>query len=116
MKRGQKSSRTRVGDFEFTAQAVIVASGGIGGNHDLVRENWPARLGEPPKRMITGVPDHVDGLMLGIAEAAGARLINRDRMWHYVEGVANWNPIWSRPRMAPAPGILRHCGHAARRP
>src|SRR5271154_5187787 len=82
--RGQKSSRTRVGDFEFTAQAVIVASGGIGGNHDLVRENWPATLGAPPERMITGVPDHVDGLMLGIAEAAGARLLKRDRMWHYV--------------------------------
>ena len=106
--RGQKSSRTRVGDFEFTAQAVIVASGGIGGNHDLVRENWPATLGEPPERMITGVPDHVDGLMLGIAEEAGARLINRDRMWHYVEGVANWNPIWSNHaiRILPGPSPL----------
>ena len=65
---------------------MIVASGGIGGNHNLVRQNWPKRLGEPPKNMISGVPEHVDGRMIGITEEAGARLINRDRMWHYVRG------------------------------
>ena len=108
VERGRKSSRTPVAEFEFAAQTVIVASGGIGGNHDLVRKNWPARLGEPPKRMITGVPDHVDGLMLGVAEVAGARLINRDRMWHYVEGVANFAPIWSNHaiRILPGPSSL----------
>ena len=46
--------------------------------------------------MISGVPEHVDGRMIGITENAGARLINRDRMWHYVEGVRNWSPIWPR--------------------
>ena len=90
-----KSSRDVVGQFELKAQAVIVTSGGIGGNHDLVRQNWPARLGAPPQHMITGVPDHVDGRMLAITEAAGGTLINRDRMWHYVEGIKNWDPIWT---------------------
>jgi len=106
--RGQKSSRVPIGGFALKAQVVIVASGGIGGNHDLVRQNWPKRLGEPPKRMITGVPDHVDGRMLAIAEAAGARLINRDRMWHYVEGVKNWAPIWPDHaiRILPGPSSL----------
>ena len=92
--RGGASTRIETGDFAFKAQAVIVASGGIGGNHDLVRANWPKRLGPPPKHMVSGVPAHVDGRMIGITEAAGARLINRDRMWHYVEGVHNWSPIW----------------------
>ena len=87
-----------VGQFELKAQAVIVTSGGIGGNHELVRQNWPARLGAPPQRMITGVPDHVDGRMLAITEAAGGTLINRDRMWHYVEGIKNWDPIWTDAR------------------
>jgi predicted oxidoreductase len=106
--RGEPSGRARVGDFAFRAQAVIVASGGIGGNPDLVRRNWPARMGTPPKRMVTGVPAHVDGLMLGIAEAAGANLINRDRMWHYTEGVANWAPIWPGHgiRILPGPSSL----------
>ena len=85
--RGKSSSRKVIAEFSLHAQAVIVASGGIGGNHDLVRQNWPTRLGDAPKHMISGVPEHVDGRMIGITEAAGARLINRDRMWHYVEGI-----------------------------
>jgi len=108
VERGQKSSRVAVGQFALKAQCVIVASGGIGGNHDLVRKNWPKRLGDPPARMITGVPDHVDGRMLAITEAAGGALINRDRMWHYVEGVKNWAPIWPNHaiRILPGPSSL----------
>jgi predicted oxidoreductase len=106
--RGKSSSRQAVGDFTLHAQAVIVASGGIGGNHDLVRQNWPKRLGDAPKNMISGVAEHVDGRMIGITEAAGARLINRDRMWHYVEGIRNWNPIWPRHgiRILPGPSSM----------
>ena len=106
--RGMSSSRNVVRDFSLTAQAVIVASGGIGGNHDLVRQNWPQRLGVPPKHMISGVPEHVDGRMIGITEAAGARLINRDRMWHYVEGIRNWDPIWPKHgiRILPGPSSM----------
>jgi predicted oxidoreductase len=106
--RGARSSRNVIGDFALRAQAVVVASGGIGGNHELVRQNWPAWLGSPPSTMICGVPDHVDGRMIGITEAAGARLINRDRMWHYVEGIQNWAPIWPRHgiRILPGPSSM----------
>jgi predicted oxidoreductase len=106
--RGTASTRTVTGSFELTAQAVIVTSGGIGGNHDLVRSQWPQRLGTPPEHMLSGVPAHVDGLMLGIAEEAGAHHINRDRMWHYTEGIQNWNPIWARHgiRILPGPSSL----------
>lgn len=92
--RGVESNREPAGDFELTAQAVIVTTGGIGGNHDLVRRYWPSDLGTPPAKMVTGVPAYVDGRMLAITEQAGARLVNRDRMWHYTEGVQNWDPIW----------------------
>jgi len=106
--RGQKTSRDVVGSFELHAQSVIIASGGIGASEALVRRNWPARLGPPPATMIAGVPDHVDGRMLGIAETAGASIINRDRMWHYVEGIRNWDPIWSNHgiRILPGPSSL----------
>ncbi|MFT9479612.1 FAD-binding dehydrogenase [Streptomyces sp. Mo3] len=106
--RGSLSGREVAGAFELRAQAVIITSGGIGGNHDLVRANWPERLGSPPERMISGVPAHVDGHMLGIAEATGGRIINRDRMWHYTEGIENWNPIWPRHgiRILPGPSSL----------
>ncbi len=106
--RGAPSSRTEVGDFELHAPAVIVASGGIGANHELVRDNWPSRLGEPPARMLSGVPDHVDGRMLAICSEAGARVINPDRMWHYTEGIANWKPVWTLHgiRILPGPSSL----------
>jgi uncharacterized protein len=108
VERGRKSSRDVVGVFAFTAPAIIVASGGIGANHALVRENWPRSLGRPPAHMISGVPDHVDGRMLAISEAAGGTVINRDRMWHYVEGIKNWNPIWTDHgiRVLPGPSPL----------
>jgi len=106
--RGKPSSCEAIGEFDHRAQAVIVCSGGIGGNHELVRRYWPARMGEPPKHMLTGVPAHVDGRMLDIGAAAGASLINRDRMWHYVEGIENWNPIWPKHaiRILPGPSSL----------
>lgn len=96
VERGVPSSRTVVGSFELKAQAVIVTSGGIGGNLDLVRRNWPERMGPPPARLVAGVPDHVDGRMLAIVEARGGHLINSDRMWHYPEGIQNYAPIWTR--------------------
>ncbi len=108
VRRGQASSRVETGDFELRAQAVLVTSGGIGGDHDLVRKAWPDRLGEPPRRMVAGVPAHVDGRMQGITAAAGGRVINPDRMWHYVEGLQNWDPIWENHgiRILPGPSSL----------
>ncbi|QKG54164.1 FAD-binding dehydrogenase [Hymenobacter sp. BRD67] len=106
--RGASSSRVAVGEFELSAGAVIVTAGGLGGNPELVRRNWPARLGTPPKSLISGVPAHVDGRMLGITEKAGGQLINSDRMWHYTEGIQNWDPIWPLHgiRILPGPSSL----------
>ncbi|MGR7027931.1 FAD-binding dehydrogenase [Geodermatophilus sp. URMC 62] len=106
--RGEASSREERAPFEIAAQAVVVTSGGIGGNHELVRRNWPARLGPAPRRLLSGVPAHVDGLMLEATEAAGAHVVNRDRMWHYTEGIANHSPVWARHgiRILPGPSSL----------
>ena len=107
--RGVSSTRDVTGDFTLHATTVIVTSGGIGGNHDLVRRHWPAqRLGPPPAFMLSGVPAHVDGLLQAHLATAGARLINPDRMWHYTEGVRNWNPIWPLHgiRILPGPSSL----------
>ncbi|MEU0876150.1 FAD-binding dehydrogenase [Nocardia brasiliensis] len=103
--RGQASSRNVLREFEFRAQAVIVTSGGIGHNHELIRRNWPVeRLGKCPETMISGVPAHVDGRMLSITEAAGGAIVNRDRMWHYTEGIVNWDPIWPDHAIRIIPG------------
>ncbi|MFB7456305.1 FAD-binding dehydrogenase [Streptomyces sp. NPDC056188] len=106
--RGVASNREESGAFELTAQAVVVTTGGIGADHGLVRRHWPERLGTPPSRMVTGVPAYVDGRMLDISEEAGVRLVNRDRMWHYTEGLRNWNPVWPGHgiRILPGPSSL----------
>jgi predicted oxidoreductase len=107
--RGVKTSRTVVDTFEIRGSAVLVSSGGIGGDIDKVKACWPTeRLGAAPKHFVVGVPAHVDGRMINIAEDAGANVINRDRMWHYTEGLANWNPIWPGHgiRVLPAPSSL----------
>jgi len=106
--RGVATSRDVVGTFEIEAGATVVASGGIGGNHDLVRQWWPERLGAAPADMVAGVPAYVDGSMLEVTETAGANLINRDRMWHYVEGIQNWEPIWPLHgiRILPGPSSI----------
>lgn len=106
--RGEPSSRVVVGEFSLRASAVIVTSGGIGANHDLVRQNWPDRLGKAPEHMLSGVPAHVDGRMIAITQQAGGHVINPDRMWHYTEGIKNWNPIWPKHgiRILPGPSSL----------
>ena len=106
--RGEASTRDEIGEFEVAAGATVVASGGIGGNHELVRAFWPERLGSAPEHMLAGVPAYVDGSMHAVSAAAGARLINEDRMWHYVEGITNWDPVWPAHgiRILPGPSSL----------
>src|SRR5205823_1348341 len=104
VQRGNPSSRDAAGDFELNAQAVVVTSGGIGGNFDMVRRNWPKRSGKPPKHLIAGVPDYVDGRMLDVVARSGGRIINPDRMWHYTEGIHNYEPIWSKHGIRILPG------------
>ncbi|PIF45908.1 hypothetical protein CLU96_2923 [Chryseobacterium sp. 52] len=106
--RGVATNRNVISQFEHHAAHVIIASGGIGANHELVRKNWPERLGKAPENMVCGVPAYVDGKMIGIAENSGADIINPDRMWHYTEGIQNWNPIWPKHgiRILPGPSSL----------
>ncbi|GCF10466.1 FAD-binding dehydrogenase [Dictyobacter arantiisoli] len=118
VERGVASSRVVTGEFELHAQAVIVTSGGIGGNHDLVRRNWPKRLGEPPKYLVSGVPAHVDGYMQEVVAANGGNIINPDRMWHYPEGIHNFAPLWNKHaiRILSGPSPLWLDAHGERFP
>ncbi|ROI00035.1 FAD-binding dehydrogenase [Chryseobacterium daecheongense] len=106
--RGVVTNRNVIDQFEYKADQIVIATGGIGANHDLVRKNWPQRLGSPPKNIVCGVPAYVDGKMIGIAESSGAHIINRDRMWHYTEGLQNWDPIWPNHgiRILPGPSSI----------
>ena len=107
--RGVASPREVVDTFDLRAAAVVVTSGGIGGNLDLVRRSWPTeQWGQCPDDLVSGVPAHVDGRMLAITEDAGAAAVNTDRMWAYAEGMKNWDPIWPDHgiRIIPGPSSM----------
>ncbi len=106
--RGEDAPRVPAGEFELRAPAVLVTSGGIGGDHDLVRAAWPERLGTAPAHLLSGVPAYVDGRMLAISRDAGASVVNADRMWHYTEGVTDHDPVWPRHgiRILPGPSSM----------
>ena len=106
--RGAGSTREATCEFEERAAAVLLATGGIGGNEELVRSLWPEELGTMPEDFVHGVPASVDGSGMLAAERAGARWIHRDRMWHYTEGIRNWDPVWRGHgiRILPGPSSL----------
>jgi predicted oxidoreductase len=106
--RGVPTSREVVGPFEVSAGDVLVATGGIGANHQLVRSLWPSSAGRLPGRMLSGVPDHVDGSGIAVARDAGGAVVHEDRMWHYPEGITDHTPVWSRHgiRILPGPSSL----------
>ncbi|SEE51164.1 hypothetical protein SAMN04489740_1600 [Arthrobacter alpinus] len=111
--RGEESSREVAGEFSVSAGAVVVTTGGIGGNHPMVRDQWPGGTG--PRTMLTGVPASVDGEFQQAVGAAGGALINTDRMWHYPEGIHNPDPVWPnhgiRILSGPSPLWLDATGH-----
>ncbi|MGO4385330.1 FAD-binding dehydrogenase [Specibacter sp. RAF43] len=90
--RGVAGSREVAGEFTARAGAVVVTTGGIGGNFRLVREQWPGP--DSPAHLLAGVPASVDGEFQQTVARAGGRLVNTDRMWHYPEGVHNTDPVW----------------------
>ena len=106
--RGAGSDREVTGEFEERAAAVLVATGGIGGNEELVRQLWPAELGTMPEQFVHGVPASVDGAGMLAAARAGGHWIHQDRMWHYTEGIRNWDPVWRGHgiRILPGPSSL----------
>ena len=81
------------GSFEARGDAVVIAAGGIAGNHDKVREVWPRdQWGEPPEAMLNGSIPEADGKLLDRAEELGANVTHLEKMWNYAAGVRHWEP------------------------
>ena len=106
--RGEPTSREVTDQIELAAHAVVLATGGIGANHDLVRSAWPEAAGTLPTQLLSGVPDGTDGSGLQLAAGAGGAVVHSERMWHYPEGIAMPEGIWSRHgvRILPGPSSL----------
>jgi hypothetical protein len=83
------------GPFEARGGAVVIAAGGIAGDHDKVREVWPRdQWGEPPEPMLNGSIPEADGKLLDRAEELGANITHLEKMWNYAAGVRHWEPMF----------------------
>ncbi len=77
-------------------KAVVIAAGGIGGNHELVRRVWPtAELGSPPAKMLMGSHPYADGALHEEVERVGGAVTHLERMWNYADAVRH--PAPQRP-------------------
>jgi hypothetical protein len=71
---------------------VVVAAGGIGGNLDIVRKEWPAELGKPPKEILMGSHYYADGAMHKEVTRVGGNVTHISRMWNYADAVRHPKP------------------------
>lgn len=78
---------------EHASKAVVIAAGGIGGNLDLVRREWPTeRLGPPPKRLLMGSHYYADGALHEEVRRVGGAVTHLSRMWNYADAVRHPKP------------------------
>jgi uncharacterized protein len=80
------------GEAEIEAAVVVVAAGGVGGNLDIVRREWPAELGDPPEHILMGSHYYADGAMHEEVERIGGNVTHINRMWNYADAVRHPQP------------------------
>ncbi|HZU60676.1 MAG TPA: FAD-binding dehydrogenase [Solirubrobacteraceae bacterium] len=80
---------------QVRAKTVVIAAGGVGGNLDIVRREWPAELGAPPPEILMGSHYYADGAMHEEARRLGANVTHISRMWNYADAVRH--PFPRRP-------------------
>lgn len=78
--------------FEFVADAVLLAGGGINGSQPRIRENWHRDWGTPPTHILNGSHRHADGTLHDAVSAIGGRVTHLDNMWDYAAGIRHWQP------------------------
>ncbi len=79
-------------EHEVEARHVVIAAGGIGGNLDLVRGNWPENLGPAPAEILMGSHYYADGSLHAAAQRLGGNVTHLERMWNYADAVRHPSP------------------------
>ncbi len=73
-------------EVHFSASTVVVATGGINGNHKQTRANWPKHRALPDT-MLNGAHPYADGNMHHeVADKLGGHIVNAGEMWNYAAG------------------------------
>jgi predicted oxidoreductase len=78
--------------FEARAEHIVVATGGLNGNLDKVRQHWHADWSKPPQVILNGSHRFADGTLHDAVEKIGGNLTHLDKMWNYAAGVHHPRP------------------------
>jgi predicted oxidoreductase len=78
--------------FEIEAEQVVIATGGINGDLDRVRQHWHSDWRKPPSVLLNGSHRFADGKLHDATEAIGGVLTHLDKMWNYAAGVHHPRP------------------------
>jgi uncharacterized protein len=78
--------------YEVAAETVVIAAGGIGGNLEIVRREWPDDLGRPPENILMGSHYYADGAMHEEVGRIGGNVTHISRMWNYADSVRHPRP------------------------
>jgi len=79
-------------ECEFYASNIVVATGGITGCLDKVRENWHTPWGSPPSEMLNGSHQYADGQLHDLVSEQGGVITHLDKMWNYAAGIPHPSP------------------------
>jgi predicted oxidoreductase len=77
---------------EIAAEQVVIAAGGVGGNLEIVRREWPPELGKPPKEILMGSHYYADGAMHEEVQRIGGNVTHLSNMWNYADAVRHPQP------------------------
>lgn len=70
---------------EFQAEQTLVATGGINGNLQKVRDHW--YWGDAPAEILNGSHPYCDGAMHDVVEEQGGVVTHLENMWNYAAGI-----------------------------
>ena len=79
---------------EFTAEAeiVVVATGGINGNIQKIKENWYPAWGKAPEIILNGAHKYALGDLHDATEAIKGSVVNLEKQWNYAAGIHHYAP------------------------
>lgn len=78
--------------FEARGESLVIASGGMNGDLDRVRRQWPADLGRPPETILSGSHRYADGSLHDRIQGLGGNLTHLDKTWNYPSGLHHPQP------------------------
>ncbi len=79
-------------EFEILAENTVVATGGITGNIEKVKQHWYKPWGAPPEVILNGSHPVADGHMHDQVSNIGGNITHLDKAWHYAAGIHHPKP------------------------